>query len=240
MTYLRAIRLNEAPEESSYLHELPAVVHLGQLNSLTFEQPVTFLVGENGTGKSTILEAIAIAMGFNPEGGGREHTFATRETHSQLNSLITTVKSVFPPDGFFLRAESFYNMASYLEDNSEMKRYGGKSLHQQSHGEAFLSLVSNRFEGPGLYLLDEPESALSPVRQMSLLVEMDRLVKAGSQFIIATHSPILMAFPKAQIYQFSQDGIESVRYQDTEHYTITRQFLEDPERMLHYLLEDDN
>ena len=198
---------------------------------------VNFIYGTNGTGKSTLLEAIAVSMGFNAEGGSRDFSFSTKETHSELYEWITTIKTVSPKDGFFLRAESFYNIASYLDENSELKRYGNVSFHEQSHGEAFLSLITNRFEGNGLYLLDEPESALSPLRLMSLLAEIDRLVKEDSQFIIATHSPILLAFPQAEIYECSDSGIRKVMYRETESYQLTKQFLDNPEGMLHYLLE---
>ena len=178
-----------------------------------------------------------MSMGFNAEGGSRDFSFSTKETHSELYEWITTIKTVSPKDGFFLRAESFYNIASYLDENSELKRYGNVSFHEQSHGEAFLSLITNRFEGNGLYLLDEPESALSPLRLMSLLAEIDRLVKEDSQFIIATHSPILLAFPQAEIYECSDSGIRKVMYRETESYQLTKQFLDNPEGMLHYLLE---
>ena len=238
MNYLRGIRLREMPPENSYLYNLPLVRHLMSRNSLDFKAPVTFLVGENGTGKSTLLEGIAVAMGFNAEGGSRDFRFSTRDSHSDLYKYLTTIKTKTPKDGFFLRAESFYNTASYLEENSSMRRYGGTSFHSQSHGEAFLSLVLNRFEGSGLYLLDEPEAALSPQRLMSLIAALDRIVKNNSQFIISTHSPILMAYPDSEILQLSENGIEKVSYSDTEHYKITKQFIEMPERMIKLLLEE--
>ena len=237
MMYLRGIRLSKPPEEESYIWNIPAVSYLKQVDGLTFHSPVTFFVGENGTGKSTLLEAIEVSMGFNAEGGSRDFSFSTKETHSELYEWITTIKTVSPKDGFFLRAESFYNIASYLDENSELKRYGNVSFHEQSHGEAFLSLITNRFEGNGLYLLDEPESALSPLRLMSLLAEIDRLVKEDSQFIIATHSPILLAFPQAEIYECSDSGIRKEMYRETESYQLTKQFLDNPEGMLHYLME---
>jgi predicted ATPase len=208
------------------------------MGSLNLEKPVTFFVGENGTGKSTLIEAIAVAMGFNGEGGSRDFFFSTQDTHSELCDYLTISKSVWPKDGFFLRAESFYNTASYLEQNSTLARYGGVSFHEQSHGESFLALAMNRFEGNGLYILDEPESALSPQRLMSLLVVIDELVKNNSQFIIATHSPILMAYPNADILEFSDRGIQKVGYRETEHYKITKQFIDMPERMVKYLLSD--
>lgn len=237
MNYLTGIRLREAPDSSSYLAKLPAVRCLQRMGELRFFAPVTFFVGENGTGKSTLLEAIAVAMGFNPEGGSRDFSFATKPSHSQLYRYLTTLKTRPPADGFFLRAESFYNTASYLDENSTLARYGGVSLHEQSHGESFLALVLNRFEGNGLYLLDEPEAALSPQRLLSLLVTVDELVKKNSQLLIATHSPILMAYPDAEILQFGADGIRPVAYRETEHYKITRQFLDQPEQMIKYLLQ---
>lgn len=240
MNYLRKINLSEKPDIDSYLSTIPALGYLEKEKCLKFNQSVTFFVGENGTGKSTLLEAIAVAMGFNAEGGSRDFTFSTQDTHSELCELITTVKSIHPKDGFFLRAESFYNTASFLDTNSTLLRYGGVSFHEQSHGEAFMSLITNRFEGKGLYILDEPESALSPTRLMSLMIEMKRLIEADSQFIIATHSPILMTFPDSEIYQFSESGIELVNYYDTEHYKITKQFLDNPERMLHYLFSSND
>lgn len=236
MNYLRAIRLREPPKPDSYLNGIPAVRQLIRDGSMAFSKPVTIFVGENGTGKSTILEAIAVAMGFNAEGGGREHRFSTRDSHSELWELLTPVRFVSPDDGFFLRAESFYNASSYLEQSgSLLERYGSKSLHTRSHGEAFLALVQHRFEGRGLYLLDEPEAALSPQRLLSLLVAVHDLVERDSQFIIATHSPIVMAFPGAELKLFDETGIRIVNYRDTEHYQITKQFINDPERMLRLL-----
>ena len=237
MNYIKEIRLEKSCDMSRYPFSIPAVRFLKQRGNLTLEKPVTFFVGENGTGKSTLIEAIAVAMGFNGEGGSRDFFFSTQRTHSELCDYLTIAKGTAPKDGFFLRAESFYNTASYLEENSSLLRYGGVSFHAQSHGESFLSLVKNRFEGNGLYILDEPESALSPQRLMSLLVLMDELVKHNSQFIIATHSPILMAYPNADILEFSQEGIRKVGYRETEHYKITKQFIDMPERMIRYLLE---
>lgn len=238
MNYLTGIRLNGFPEQSSYLANLPVVKYLQSLEELAFEKPVTFFVGENGTGKSTLLEAIAVALGFNPEGGSRDFSFSTKSSHSVLHQYLTTIKSGYPKDGFFLRAESFYNTATYLDEHSTLLRYGGVPFHAQSHGESFLSLVTNRFEGNGLYILDEPEAALSPQRLMSLMIAIDELVEENSQFVIATHSPILMTYPKAEILEMTDTGIHKVKYSETEHYKITKQFLDDPERMLRYLFRD--
>ncbi len=200
--------------------------------------------GENGTGKSTLVEAIAVACGFNAEGGTRNFSFSTAATHSPLHACLTVARTDYPKDGFFLRAESFYNAASYLEELDAipaaappvLQSYGGISLHHRSHGESFLSLVKDRFGGKGLYILDEPEAALSPTRLMTLLIEIDRLVKAASQLIIATHSPLLMAYPGARILELSEEGIHPVDWRDTEHYLVTRRFLGDPEGMLQEIL----
>ena len=238
MIYLREIRLPVLPE-ASYAGKIPAVRFLHETGGMKFEKPVTFLVGENGTGKSTLLEAIAVAMGFPPEGGPKEFTFSTRDTHSELSGYLKLIRTIPPEDGFFLRAESLYNAASYLDDSgSLLTRYGGRSLHGQSHGESFLAIVTNRFEGNGLYLLDEPEAALSPQRQLSLLAAVHELVKKNAQFIIATHSPILMSYPDGEIKELSERGIQTVPYRETDHYRLTRDFLNGPERMLRLLLED--
>ena len=219
------------------LAKLPAVKHLCAVKELSFPSRVTFFVGENGTGKSTLLEAIAVASGLNAEGGSKDFFFSTYDSHSDLHQYITTIKSISPKDSFFLRAESFYNTASYLDRISTLERYGGKSFHEQSHGESFIALVANRFEGNGLYLLDEPESALSPQSIMSLVCKIHELVGRDSQFIIATHSPILMAYPNSQILQFTDGGIAEVEYRETAHYKLTKQFIDSPERMMKYLLD---
>ena len=242
--YADSVFLRRPLEANSYLNSLPAVNWLKE-HRLMLDSPVRFLVGGNGSGKSTLLEAIAVSCGFNAEGGTRNFTFSTRATHSELGEYITVAKRRYPRDGFFLRAESFYNVATNIDEMDEepsfsprlIDSYGGVSLHSQSHGESFLALVQNRFGGEGLYLLDEPEAALSPTRQLTLLGEMYQLVERDSQFIIATHSPILMAYPGARIYELSENGIASVEYRETEHYQLTRRFLENPERMLRYLLE---
>lgn len=215
------------------------------MDTLDFHPRVTCIIGENGTGKSTLLEAIAVAWGFNPEGGTRNFNFATRASHSELHQYLRLVKGIKKPrDGYFLRAESFYNVATYIEELDDgaggpgiMYSYGDKSLHEQSHGEAFMSLVMNRFGGHGLYILDEPEAALSPLRQMALLSRMNDLIKQESQFIIATHSPIIMGYPDADIWQLSMDGITKVDYEETEHYTIMRDFIVDRERIVKILTE---
>lgn len=205
-----------------------------KLDNIEFHPKVTFIIGENGTGKSTLLEAIATTWGFNPEGGTKNFTFSTRTSHSDLYKYIRLAKSYRrPKDGFFLRAESFYNVATNIDELDETPSfgppikdsYGGKSLHHQSHGESFFSLMLHRFGGKGLYILDEPEAALSPIRQMAMLTRMHQLIKEDSQFIIATHSPIIMAYPDAQILEIKGNMLIPTNYEATEHYNSTKRFL---------------
>ena len=228
----------EGWDDAVYPFNLPAV---RTLHSLAFHPNVTFLVGENGSGKSTLIEALAVAWGFNAEGGGREHRFETRPSHSPLHRFVRPVKSPQRlQDGFFLRAESFFTVASYLErPDVRGVRYGARKLHEQSHGESFFALFENRFIGDGLYILDEPEAALSPSRQLSFLTKMHELVLARSQLIIATHSPIIHGYPNAWIYQVSEHGVDRIEYEDTEHYQVTRNFLTRREMMLDVLLAGD-
>jgi len=238
--YLLEVRLQRERVESfeAFPFSLPAVRHL---ETLELHPAVTFLIGENGTGKSTLMEAIAVAWGFNPEGGSKNFNFATRASHSPLHDYLRLVRSPKrPKDGFFLRAESFYNVASEIERLGVVRSYGGKSLHAQSHGESFLALFMNRFGGEGLYLLDEPEAALSPTRQMALLARLHDLVRDRSQFLIATHSPIVMAYPNARIFLLTDDGIDEIAYEDTEHYRVTRDFLARREQMLKILMETED
>ena len=243
--YVSQVRLkaDQVASFDRYPFCLPAVRHLG---TLELHPKVTFVVGENGSGKSTLLEAIAVAYGFNPEGGTRNFGFNTRGSHSCLHEFIRLSKGIKRPrDGFFFRAESFFNLATEIEhlDGEAaaapriIDAYGGKSLHEQSHGESFWALVMNRFGGRGFYVLDEPEAALSPQRQLALLSRIHELANDDSQFIITTHSPILMAYPDAWVYQCSADGIERVRYQDTEHFQVMHDFVVNPERMLDILLD---
>lgn len=238
------LRRDIVPDFDSYPFNLPAVRHL---QVLAFHPAVTFIVGENGSGKSTLLEAIAVALGFNAEGGSRNFNFGTRASHSVLHEYIRIAKGFRRPrDGYFLRAESFFNVATEIERLYEAgpgdtigAAYGGRSLHEQSHGESFMALLTHRFRGRGLYVLDEPEAALSPQRQLAALARIHQLVKDGSQFIIATHSPILMAYPDARIYACTEKGLRRTDYMDTEHYQVTHDFLANPQRMLDLLLADD-
>ena len=240
--YLRSIELKRDKIESfsKYPFCLPIIKNLLSLN---FHPKVTYIVGENGSGKSTILEAIATAYGFNPEGGTINFTFTTNDTHSELYNYVRIIKGFMrPKDGFFLRAESFYNLASNIDELDKerpglFKSYGGRSLHEQSHGESFFAVFMNRFKGKGLYILDEPEAALSPSRQMSMLSRIHDLVGQDCQFIIATHSPIIMAYPDSIIYEI-KNGINQVKYEETEHYLITKSFLNNTEGMLDILLKE--
>lgn len=238
--YIESVKLSGDIPRGSYLNDIPAIEWLARQRELALGSAVTFFVGENGAGKSTLLEAVAVAAGFNAEGGSKNFSFSTRDTHSELYRFITLSRGfIRPKDGFFLRAESLYNSATYIDELDETPcgappiapSYGG-SLHKESHGESFLAIIQNRFFGNGLYILDEPEAALSPARQLTLMRLIGELVKDNSQFIIATHSPILMAFPDAEILLFSDDGISPIGYRQTEHYQITKQFLDDPQRML--------
>ena len=231
--YLRSIELRagEVPSFDEYPFTLPAVRALRE--EVQLRSPVTFLVGENGSGKSTLLEAVASSWGFNPEGGSRNFMFATRPSESGLHEYLQLVRGFKrPADGFFLRAESFYNVATEVDRLEMASAYGGLSLHEQSHGESFLAVFMDRFYGGGFYILDEPEAALSPSRQLSVLTRMHDLVRQQSQFLVATHSPILMGYPCADILLLDEDGIHRVEYEDTEHYFITREFLVNRERML--------
>jgi len=205
---------------------------------LRFVSNVTFFVGENGSGKSTLLEAIASCAGFGPTGGSRDHGFHEEDGRTELGKALRLGWLPRVTDGFFLRAESFFNLATYLDSVSSLERYGGKSLHAQSHGESFLSLFVHRFE-QGIYILDEPEAALSPARQLAFLKVIHDLEKPGNaQFLISTHSPILLAYPGAVLFSLDGDRIEEIRYEDTEHFKITRDFLAGPERFLKHLLGD--
>jgi predicted ATPase len=229
------LRRDRTPSFDTYPFSLPAVKELG---TLKLHPKVTFIVGENGSGKSTLLEAIATAWGFNPEGGTKNFKFGTRQSHSELHEALTLVKGIKrAKDGFFLRAESFFNVATEIENLGVGDSYGRKSLHEQSHGEAFFAVMTKRFGGNGLYILDEPEAALSPSRQLAMLVRMHELVGMNSQFIIATHSPILMAYPDADIYQIDESGLVRTDYEETEHFVVTKAFLGNRERQLAMLLE---
>ncbi|KQQ87865.1 AAA family ATPase [Massilia sp. Leaf139] len=236
-----SLKPSAAAHAAGFPFTLPVVRSLGRL---AMHPQVTFLVGENGSGKSTLLEAIAVALGFNAEGGSRNFHFSTHASHSTLHEHLRVARGIKPPrDGFFLRAESFFNVGTEIDRLDRepggpkiIDSFGCKALHEQSHGEAFLSLFMERFGSNSLFLLDEPEAALSPQRQLAMLSRLHDLVENGSQFVIATHSPILMAYPNALIYECGERGIHPIRYEETEHYRVMHDFIANPQRMLKVLM----
>lgn len=242
--YVRSITLkrDKVPSFDSFPFCLPAV---RELTSLELHPSITIIVGENGSGKSTLLEAVAVAFGLNPEGGTKNFRFHTRRSHSQLHEFLRLVRNPQRArDGFFLRAESFFNVATEIENlDAEpaaapyvIDSYGGRSLHEQSHGESFFALMEHRFGGQGFYVLDEPEAALSPTRQLSMLVRMHELIGQNSQFLIATHSPILMAYPDACLFQIGPNGLQRVALEETEHFVVAKRVLNDPAGQIRRLL----
>ncbi|HLU22334.1 MAG TPA: AAA family ATPase [Bacillaceae bacterium] len=244
--YIRSVKLlrDFISSYNKYPFNLPIIKTMDELE---FHPQVTYLIGENGMGKSTLLEAIAICAGFNPEGGSFNFNFSTHDSHSELEQYIRLIKGIQrPKDGFFLRAESYYNVATNIEELDRdpspspkiIERYGGVSLHEQSHGESFFATFLNRLDGEGLYIMDEPEAALSPLRQLSMLARIHELAQQESQLIIATHSPILMAYPNSIIYEFSRDGIAEKTLEETQHYMLMKQFFDDKDRLLHHLLNE--
>jgi len=223
-------------DRESYLREISA---LHDIDLLSFTHPVTFFVGENGSGKSTLLEAIAVAYGFNPEGGTKNYNFSTYDSHSDLCLAVRLSRGVRRPSyGYFLRSESFYNVATKEEEYSRGPGGRPQHFHEKSHGESFLALAQNSFRANGLYLLDEPEAALSPQRQLTLLMEIDRCVREGSQFIIVTHSPILLGLPGAEIMSFDDGPIHPCTYEETDSYQVTSMFINNREQILHRLLAE--
>lgn len=233
--FLKAVDIDwDCVSQGSYIRNIPA---LSGLERLDLVSPVTFFVGENGSGKSTLLEAIAVACGFNPEGGSKANRFSTYDTHSELCRALRLTKSFRRSvNGYFLRAESFYNVATMEAEANKLMGGRPQHLHEKSHGESFL-YIAQGFGGMGVYLLDEPEAALSPQRQLTLLLEIDRCIREGSQFLIVTHSPILLAFPGADIISF--DGkLHRCAYEDTESYKLTSMFINDRARLLHNLFDE--
>lgn len=237
------LQRDKVADFGAYPFCLPVVRHLEQLD---LHPRLTFFVGENGSGKSTLLEALAVSLGFNAEGGSRNFAFSTRASHSELHAFLRVAKGFRRPrTGYFLRAESFFNVATEIERMDAepafgppiIDSYGGRSLHAQSHGESFMALLTERFRGDGLYILDEPEAALSPQRQLAAMARIHELVQGGAQFVIATHSPLLISYPDAWIYQCGVAGLQRVRAEDTEHFQLTRDFLADPDRFLRQLLD---
>ena len=227
------IEWDEVPRDS-YLRDIPA---LKGFQRLSFDSNVTFFAGENGTGKSTLLEGIAVAYGYNPEGGTKNYHFSTYHDVSELEEAIRLVRGYRQRNsGYFFRAESFFNVATatalQYNDDGTMPDY-----HAQSHGESFLSFLQDECR-EGVYLMDEPEAALSPQRQLTLMLHIRNMSLEGSQFIIATHSPILLGLPGARILNFSEDGIQLIQYEETESYQITKLFLERRKQILDELFRN--
>ena len=233
---IRSVELRrDGIDVGRYPFSIPA---LRSLTTLELHPQVTLLAGENGSGKSTLVEAIAVAAGFNAEGGSGNMQFSTRASHSELHEYLQLVRDSRPQkDGFFLRAESFYNVATEVAA-LEVSGYGDTPLHEQSHGESFLTLALERFRGRGLYILDEPEAALSVQGVLALIRRMHELAAGGSQFVVSTHSPILLAYPGARIYVLSEEGIAETPWDETEPVELTRSFLADRGRFLHYLFAE--
>lgn len=224
------------PSYTEYPFSIPSIRNFTHMD---IENKVTFFVGENGSGKSTMLEAIADKCEFNTAGGGRNNFYDSYAADSLLSKYIRLSWLPKITKGFFLRAESFYNFASHIDEVKAFEAYGGRSLHQQSHGESFMSLFENRFKGKAIYLLDEPEAALSPQRQLAFIKIMHELVLQGdSQFIIATHSPIILGYPNATIFSFDGGKIKEIDYEMTDHYQITKYFLNNRDKFLRELLEE--
>lgn len=219
----------------SYPFSLPAVRWLIAAESFPFRAPVTVFIGENGSGKSTLLEGIAVCFGLNPEGGSRNFRFFTYSSHSRLGDYLYYSRIRRPRDAYFLRAESFYNVATEIErrdsepsfDPPLKEAYGNVNLHEKSHGESFFLLLEKRFRGNGLYLMDEPEAAVSVSRQLAMLRIIRRLEEHDSQLILATHSPILMAYPGADLVRIDASGMTRVSYEETEQYRVMRHFMLD-------------
>jgi len=244
MPFIQSLEIS-CPHDN-YPFSVPAIRAIDK--PLKLHPKVTFLVGENGMGKSTLLEGLADKWGFSEQSGNRSKSISTRDYYTDLAPEMTLTRGNDRPlDGFFLRAESLFNFATEMDELEKEPfcgngyfMYGGKSLHECSHGEAFLTLFNERFDGHGLFLLDEPEAALSATRQMAFLVRMHDLINDFSQFVIATHSPIILAYPDATIYQFDDDGVSQVSYKDTQAYDVTSRFLKNPKDMMRRLLEEDD
>ena len=244
MTHLRSIKLlhERVPRWDEYPFNVPSIA---SISTLEVKSPVCFFVGENGTGKSTLLEAIAAHYGFGREGGNRNFVFETSSSVRSIDPLVRALRLAFTTrtgSGFYLRAESFFNVATYVDEVGASDSYGGKSLHDQSHGESFISLLQHRFTRCGFYVLDEPEAALSPQRQLGFLVLLhDLLVKNNRsvQFLIATHSPILLAYPEAQIFSFDGGRIHEVSYKESQPFQLLSRFLAAPERYIRALFGNE-
>lgn len=234
--FIKGLSINwDKIDSDSYLHGIEAI---RDLEDLSFQSPVTFFVGENGSGKSTLLEAIAVAYGFNPEGGTKNYSFSTYDSHSELYEAIRLRKGIRKAgNGYFLRAESFYNVASKEKEYAD-SFHPSMELHEKSHGESFLFIAQRYINGNGVYILDEPEAALSPQRQLTLLIEISEAVKKGAQFIIVSHSPILLALPGAEILTFDEGMIHPISYEETDSYQVTEMMINNRDFLLKRLLGD--
>ena len=218
---------------NSYLRTIEAINGIRQLK---FDKSITFFVGENGSGKSTLLEAIAISYGFNPEGGTKNYSFSTYDSHSDLCEAMRISKGYRKAEwGYFLRAESFYNVATKEEEYSDAE-HPSEKYHEKSHGESFLAIAQSQLKLNGVYIFDEPEAALSPQRQLTLLLEIYECAKRGSQFFIVTHSPILLGIPDAEILTFDDGKIHTCEYEETDSYQVTEMFINNRKQLLDRLL----
>lgn len=219
---------------NNYLRNIEAIK---DVSTVVFNKPVTFFVGENGSGKSTLLEAIAIAYGFNPEGGTKNYSFSTYDSHSELYNALRIIKGVRrAKSGYFYRSESFYNVATKEQEYAD-RAHPSQKYHEKSHGESFLSLIQKYMREDGIYIFDEPEAALSPQRQLTLLMEIYKCAEEGAQFIIATHSPILLGVPDADIYSFDTGQLHLCEYEDTDSYKVMEMFINNRKEILYRLLQ---
>ncbi len=233
--FIQSIKINwNKIEEDSYLRTIESI---SKITQLSFTNNITYFIGENGTGKSTLLEAIAVAYGFNPEGGTLNYNFSTYDDISELSNAIKISKGYKrPKSSFFFRAESFFNVATMAVEYNSI--YGERGLHEQSHGESFLSFFQS-FQNEGIYIMDEPEAALSLQRQLTLFIQIAEMAKKGSQFIIVTHSPVLLAIPNSSIWSFDNGKIHTCRYEETENYQIIKMFINNRESFISQLLAEN-
>ena len=235
--FIRRVEIDQnIISKDSYLRKIPAI---NSLDGIDFNNPITIFAGENGTGKSTLLEAMAIAYGFNPEGGTKNYMFSTHDSHSELHNAVKIIRGFLKEKyGYFLRAESFYNVAT-MEEEYEDINHPSEKYHEKSHGESFLALSLKQIRPNGLYFLDEPEAALSPQRQLSLLAHIYRCATEGAQFFIVSHSPILLGIPGAEIISFDNGSIHPISYPETDSYIVSELFINHRDELIEKLLNDN-